>query len=102
MALQRFQEIGDPLKLIWKFNVVLLAIFLVGFALTGTISYTVLQSNAREEILEDARMIMEAALAARSYTNNQIKPLLETQLKYKFLPQSIMAFAAVFHDAHKQ
>jgi HAMP domain-containing protein len=90
-------------KLIWKFNVVLLAIFVVGFALIGTISYTVLQSNAREEILDNARVMMEAALASRSYTNTQIKPLLETQLKYTFLPQSVPAYAATeqFNDLRK-
>ena len=94
MAVQRFQAIGDNLKLIWKFNVVLLAIFIVGFALTGTISYAVLQSNAREEILDNARVMMEAALSSRAYTNTQIKPLLETQMKYSFLPQSVPAYSA--------
>jgi protein-histidine pros-kinase len=37
---------------------------------------------------------MQAALAARSYTSGQIVPLLETRLKYEFLPQSIPSFAA--------
>ena len=92
------------MKLIWKFNVVLLAIFIVGFALTGTISYIVLQKNAREEILDNARVMMEAALSSRSYTNTQIKPLLETQLKYTFLPQSVPAYAATeqFNDLRKK
>ena len=103
MAIQRLAQIGDHVKLIWKFNFVLLAIFVVGFALIGTISYTVLQSNAREEILDNARVMMEAALASRSYTNTQIKPLLETQLKYTFLPQSVPAYAATeqFNDLRK-
>jgi protein-histidine pros-kinase len=30
----------------------------------------------------------------RAYTNTQIKPLLETQLKYSFLPQSVPAYSA--------
>jgi len=103
VAIQRLAQIGDHVKLIWKFNFVLLAIFVVGFALIGTISYTVLQSNAREEILDNARVMMEAALASRSYTNTQIKPLLETQLKYTFLPQSVPAYAATeqFNDLRK-
>jgi protein-histidine pros-kinase len=91
-------------KLIWKFNAVLLAIFLVGFVLCGVVSYTVLQSNAREEILDNARVMMESALSSRSYTNTQIKPLLETQLKYTFLPQSVPAYAATeqFNDLRKK
>jgi HAMP domain-containing protein len=98
------KKIGVPVKLIWKFNLALLGIFVLGFIICGTVSYRMLQSNAREEILDDARMIMEAALAARSYTNNQIKPLLETQLKYTFLPQSIPHYAAIeqFNEMKKK
>jgi HAMP domain-containing protein len=104
VAVQRLAQIGDELKLIWKFNLVLLAIFIVGVTLTGAISYTVLQSNAREEILDNARVMMEAALASRNYTNTQVKPLLETQLKYTFLPQSVPAYAATeqFNELRKK
>lgn len=92
------------MKLIWKFNLALLAIFVVGFAVIGTVSYLVLQSNARAEILDNARVMMESALSSRSYTNTQIKPLLETQLKYTFLPQSVPAYAATeqFNDLRKK
>jgi HAMP domain-containing protein len=92
------------MKLMWKFNLVLLALFIFGFAVTGFISYGVLQANAREEILDNARVMMESALSSRSYTNTQIKPLLETQLKYSFLPQSVPAYAATeqFNDLRKK
>jgi protein-histidine pros-kinase len=92
------------MKLMWKFNIVLLALFAVGFILTGFISYSVLQSNAREEILDNARVMMESALSSRSYTNSQITPLLETQLRYTFLPQSVPAYAATeqFNDLRKK
>jgi protein-histidine pros-kinase len=92
------------LKLIWKFNLVLLAIFVAGFVIIGTVSYLVLQSNARAEILDNASVMMESALSSRSYTNSQIKPLLETQLKYTFLPQSVPAYAATeqFNDLRRK
>ena len=92
------------MKLMWKFNIVLLALFAVGFILTGVISYSVLQSNAREEILDNARVMMESALSSRSYTNSQVTPLLETQLRYTFLPQSVPAYAATeqFNDLRKK
>ena len=92
------------MKLMWKFNIVLLAVFVVGFAVTAFVSYGVLQANAREEILDNARVMMESALSSRSYTNTQIKPLLETQLKYSFLPQSVPAYAATeqFNDLRKK
>lgn len=91
------------MKLIWKFNLVLLGIFLLGFAISGYVSYNVLQANAREEIVQNARLMMEAALASRNYTNTQIKPLLDTQLKYVFLPQTVPAYAATeqFNDLRK-
>lgn len=92
------------MKLMWKFNIVLLAVFVFGFVVTGVISYSVLQANAREEILDNARVMMESALSSRSYTNAQIKPLLETQLRYSFLPQSVPAYAATeqFNDLRKK
>ena len=92
------------MKLMWKFNIVLLAVFVVGFVLTGFISYGVLQANAREEILDNARVMMESALASRSYTNSQVTPLLETQLRYTFLPQTVPAYAATeqFNDLRKK
>ncbi len=50
------------MKLIWKFNLVLLGIFVLGFLIAGFISYRALQANAREEILQNARLMMESAL----------------------------------------
>jgi HAMP domain-containing protein len=82
------------MKLIIKFNLVLLLVFAIGFVVVGYFSNRLLQRNAKQEILENARIMMEAALAVRAYTNTQIKPLLETQLKYSFLPQSVPAYSA--------
>lgn len=82
------------MKLIWKFNLVLFGIFALGFVVAGYISYRALQQNAREEILQNARLMMESALSARTYTTSQVKPLLDNQMKYVFLPQSIPAYAA--------
>jgi len=92
------------MKLMLKFNAALLGIFLLGFALACYVSNSVLQANAREEILENARVMMESALSSRNYTNTQVKPLLDTQLKYTFLPQSVPAYAATeqFNDMRKK
>ena len=92
------------MKLIWKFNLVLFGIFLLGFAVAGYISYQALQANAREEILQNARLMMEAALSTRNYTTTQVKPLLETQMKYQFLPQTVPAYAATeqFNEMRKK
>ncbi len=92
------------MRLIWKFNLMLLAIFALGFAVAGFSSWRVLQANAREEVLQHARLMMESALAARTYTTGQIKPLLEGQLQSAFLPQSVPAYAATeqFNELRKK
>lgn len=91
------------MKLIWKFNLVLLGVFIVGFVAAGYVSKRMLMESARDEVLQHARLMMEAALASRTYTNTQVKPLLVEQLKTEFLPQSVPAYAATeqFNDLHK-
>jgi len=92
------------MTLIWKFNAALIAIFAVGFSIAALVAYNVLQNSAREEVLQHARLMMEAASSARNYTQRQISPLLETQLKYKFVPQAIPFYAATeqFIDMRKR
>ena len=82
------------MKLLLKFNLVLLLVFAVGLVTTGYVCRRLLQQNAKAEIMENARIMMEAAIAVRTYTAMQIKPLLETQMKYSFLPQSVPAYSA--------
>ena len=82
------------MRLILKFNLAFVAIFLIGLGVAGYTSNQLLQQNAREEILQNARLVMETALATRAYTASQVGPLLETQMKYAFLPQSIPAYSA--------
>jgi protein-histidine pros-kinase len=91
-------------RLIIKFNIVFLAIFLVGLAIAAYVSLDLLRQNAREEVLQHARIMMESALATRGYTSKQVRPLLETQIKYQFLPQSVPAYAAneQFSDLRKK
>ena len=82
------------MKLLLKFNLAFVAVFLIGLAITGFVTRELLQRNAQEEVLQHARFMMEKALAVRSYTSTQVAPLLETQMKYSFLPQTIPAFSA--------
>jgi HAMP domain-containing protein len=82
------------MRLVVKFNLVFLLVFLIGLATAGYVSEQLLQRNARDEIVLNARLVMESALATRSYTSTQVGPLLQTQMKYAFLPQSVPAYAA--------
>ena len=91
------------MKLIVKFNLVFFVVFLLGLAAAGYVSNQLLQKNARDEIVLNARLVMESALATRTYTSTQVGPLLQTQMKYSFLPQSVPAYAAteVFNGLRK-
>lgn len=77
-----------------KFNLVLLLAFMIGLALAAYLSDRILKENAREEVLQNARIMMESALGARAYTAQQIQPLLTLQMKRQFLPQTVAAYAA--------
>lgn len=77
-----------------KFNIVLFLVFATGMAVSAYVSYRLLQNNAKQEVLRNAGLMMEAALSIRGYTVSQVKPHLEYQLQEKFLPQTVPAFAA--------
>ncbi|MES2241546.1 MAG: DUF3365 domain-containing protein [Pseudomonadota bacterium] len=85
-----------------KFNLVLVIVFLAGFAATGLVSRQLLQDNAREEVLRNARLMMDTALSVRAYTVEQVKPHLDRQLQEVFLPQSVPAYAATETLGHIQ
>lgn len=77
-----------------KFNLVLLITCVCGLALAGFFSHQLLQKNAREEVLDLARVMMESAIAVRGYTVNEIKPLLKVQQRRSFISQTVPAYAA--------
>lgn len=82
------------MKLLLKFNLIFLLVFLLGLAGSTLVARDLLQRAAREDVAERARLLMEKASVVSSYTANQIRPLLETQMKYSFLPQSVPAYSA--------
>jgi HAMP domain-containing protein len=77
-----------------KFNLILLAAFIVGLALSGTLLYQIVDNNARREVSHEAAIMITAASAIRNYTAKEIKPLLADQLKVRFLPHVVSSWAA--------
>ena len=75
-----------------KFNLVLVVVFLAGFMVAGLVSRELLQENARSEVVREARLMMEAAFAVRTYTIDKIRPHLVKQLDEVFLPQTVPAY----------
>jgi protein-histidine pros-kinase len=83
------------MKLLFKINLVLLVLFALGIAVTARVSHDLLQRNARDEVIEQAKLLIDSALAVRSYTSTNIAPLLETQIKYEFRPEMVSAYSAI-------
>lgn len=82
------------MKLLTKLNLTLLGVASIGLAVAGFLSYEVMQRNAREVVLQNARIMLETALAMRNYTVTQIRPLLAEKVRERFLPQTVPAYAA--------
>lgn len=82
------------MKLLLKFNLAFLLVFALGLAGAGYLARNMLQQGAHDEVLDRARLIMESAAAVSTYTATQIQPLLQTQMKYTFLPQSVPAYSS--------
>ena len=77
-----------------KFNLMLLAVAVVGVVLFALASTPILQGMARNEVLQDSRIMMESAAGVRKYTSEQVAPLLEPRMGVTFHPQAVSAFAA--------
>ena len=82
------------MKLWVKFNLILLSVCSAGVAVTGFVSHRILQENAREEVLQNAKIMIEAAQAAAAYTVTEVRPLLMADAKQQFRPQAISFYAA--------
>ena len=72
------------MKLLLKFNLIFLLVFLLGLVGASLVARNLLQREAQENVAQRARLLMEKANAVSIYTANQIRPLLETQMKYTF------------------
>jgi HAMP domain-containing protein len=82
------------MSLLVRMNLAMLLVFAIGASVAGFIAHSILQDNAKREVIDQARLMMESASAVRKYTADEIQPLLAAQLQAEFLPQSIPSYAA--------
>ncbi|HTR04644.1 MAG TPA: DUF3365 domain-containing protein [Thermoanaerobaculia bacterium] len=82
------------MSLLVKFNLILVLCFGIALVPAHLITRELLQRQARTQVAQHARLMMQTALATRGYTNKQIKPLLADRLAEEFLPQTVPAYAA--------
>lgn len=84
-----------PMKLLAKFSLIFIVVFGLGLAVAGFLSYSMLQKNARRQVEDRAKIMMETALAMRRYTTDQVKPALVAAADDKvFHRQTVPAFGA--------
>jgi len=69
-------------------------VFAVGFVAASFLIERILLDNAKEEVALKARIMMEAARSVRSYTVEEIRPLLQKVKTDEFLAQTVPAYAA--------
>jgi protein-histidine pros-kinase len=77
-----------------KFNLVLIAAFLVGLAVATWLAWQSTTEQAQRQMLIEANLIMGSGTAVRGYTQKEIEPLVADQLATRFVPHSVPSFAA--------
>ena len=84
------------MKLLWKFNLLLLFVLGLGMALIAIEAKGFLQRQAMTEVMRQAGLMSASAGATREYTEHEVTPLLVKTTKHTedFLPQTIPFFAA--------
>ena len=71
-----------------KFSLIFLLVFGVQLGVAGYVCDGFLQSSARDQVIRQARLMMESSLAARTYTEEQIKPLVRRNDPCREIPSS--------------
>ncbi len=87
---------AEFLKLLGKFNLILLVVFSVGGLLISHFSYRFLVGNARREVLDEAQLMMASAKAVRDYTTHDLSPILvqNPEHRVRFIAETVPAFGA--------
>jgi protein-histidine pros-kinase len=85
------------MNLLVRINLVLGATLALAALALGYGCRSLLQANAKQEVLREAGLMMDSAVATRSYTSSEILPLLQARVKTEFLPQSVPFYAATQH-----
>jgi HAMP domain-containing protein len=62
------------MRLLAKFSLIFIVVFGVGLGAAAYLFHRLLQRNARDQVLHNAQLMMDTALAMRSYTISQVKP----------------------------
>jgi hypothetical protein len=82
-----------------KFNLILIPFLLLAFGAVAYVARKMLFEDARQHVIENARIIMETMLSSRTYTTKQVAPLLQ-QKNFK-LQTAIAEFRKTLEEIPK-
>jgi len=84
------------MKLLVKFNLLLIVVFGLGLALIAVNARHFLLEDAKATVIGQAKLMAASSKATRDYTDEEISPILESTPEHKndFLPQTIPFYAA--------
>jgi HAMP domain-containing protein len=84
------------MKLLAKFNLLLILVFGFGLALIAINARSFLMDDAKKAVLSQAELMAASSRATRDYTEEEISPVLENTPQHAntFLPQTIPFYAA--------
>ena len=84
------------MKLLAKFNLILLVIFGAGGLLISHLAYSFLIGNARREVLQQAQLMLASAKSVRDYTATDLSPLLQQNPRHRvrFLAETVPFYGA--------
>jgi protein-histidine pros-kinase len=92
------------MNLLTKFNLILVLLFGSGLFLVSRFAKDFLIDNARQQVLQQAELMVESAQSTRGYTVEELKPLLDKLPEQTdFVRQTVPAYAATetFHRLQK-
>ena len=77
-----------------KFNLVMVVAFLAGLGIAALFASRNAEENARNQVLQEATLLLQQADAVRGYTEREVRPLLDEQNATRFLPHTVPSWAA--------
>jgi protein-histidine pros-kinase len=77
-----------------KFNLAILAAFAIGSAAAWVALERQFVASARDEVLQNARIMMAAANAVRTYASQRVGPALAAVPRERFEPMTVPSYAA--------
>jgi HAMP domain-containing protein len=77
-----------------KFTLLMAACFFAGLLAFATILFVATQRSAREQLHAQIAVLRAQALAVRTYTSDEIRPLISDLSDVQFLPQTVPSFSA--------